>query len=1361
MSAKTKTAGHPGPYVKKHVIPTGMSVTDAAKQLGVGRPALSNFLNGKAALSPEMATRLEKAFGADRKKLLDMQASFSGDKQTTQDQPAVIKGYVPSVLTIKARQIDGWAADNIAARNELAALLRRLVNSTSADLLTVDFPAFDNAERPGWDGTVDAASPTPWIPAGRSGWEFGCNKNPQDKANGDFAARIKSVSEEERADITFVFVTPRNWPGKKDWIESKKKEGRWKDVRAYDASDLEQWLEVSAPAQIWFAERMGTPVSGYRSLSICWDEWSEASEPKLGPELFTPAIKSFKNTFSNWLNSEPDRPFVIAADSRIEALAFLSCMMNQPELHGGHDGDQAIVFDEPEALSKLTSASNGAFVAVASSSQVERALAAFYRRFHCIIVRPRNLVDTDPEIALDLLRPDDFETALNEMGIANDEARRLDRVSGRSPTILRRRLSKIDAIRLPHWAEDGRIAGDLIPAALIGTWNAETEADREIVSLLARADYDSIESRISEIRRSEDSPLWSIGKYRGVASKIDALFAISPFITKTNLDDFFFAAELVLSESDPALDLPEDHRLYASLFGKVRDHSSVLRNGICETLVLLAVHGNALLLERLGKNIEADVDTLIRKLLTPLTAEGLHSNNRDLPNYAEAAPEVFLDLIEEDLRGNDPVVFQLLKPADSSLFGSGCQRTGLLWALECLAWKPQHLLRVTKILATLSTKKIDDNWANKPKETLKSIFRSWMPQTSASIEQRIKVLEYLKKHEPGVAWKLCAEQFETGSRIGHYNYRPHWRGDASGAGQPVTRGESFQFVRKAIDICLDWPDHNEHTLSDLVERLQVLSEEDQTRVWDFIELWIKTQPDDKAKAALRERIRRYAFTRRSHQRNISKTNAERARAASELLSPDDPITRYQWLFASQWVQESYDELEYVDLNYDERQKRVQARRTEALKEIWQASGFDGIRDLLKISGANRIIGSIMPDLFSKRAQPIDFVKSCLLDAKGDTKPLMHDCLLGFFFSVDEGFIAELIAQIGAELTNDQLTLLFVSMPFRGPTWQLLANQPEQIHKAYWENVLPYWSSFSSDEINEVIDRLMEVNRPVAAFHAVHLSWENVDSARLIKLLRAIATSASKETPPAFHLSEYDISEAFKSLDSRADVAEQEKAGLEFFYLEALDHSDHGIPNLEKQIAVSPVLYVQAVGISFKRSDDGQDPNEWTFADPERQKSVASGTYRLLYRLRRTPGTDNGTVKINDLKEWLSKVRELCKMHGRADIGDQMIGQLLSRSQPDEDENWPSRPICEALEWMSSEHVGRGFHIGTHNSRGVHWRGEGGDQERELAQKYRSAAQRVAFEFPYAGKLLEGIADSYDREAQWEDTDARVRSRIPY
>ncbi|MCR8548665.1 HigA family addiction module antitoxin [Salipiger sp. P9] len=79
MIAKTtnKAPAHPGGFVRAQVIaPLGLSVTDAAQALGVTRPALSKFLNARAHLSPEMALRIEKAFGVPMDELMQMQNSF-------------------------------------------------------------------------------------------------------------------------------------------------------------------------------------------------------------------------------------------------------------------------------------------------------------------------------------------------------------------------------------------------------------------------------------------------------------------------------------------------------------------------------------------------------------------------------------------------------------------------------------------------------------------------------------------------------------------------------------------------------------------------------------------------------------------------------------------------------------------------------------------------------------------------------------------------------------------------------------------------------------------------------------------------------------------------------------------------------------------------------------------------------------------------------------------------------------------------------------------------------------------------------------------------------------------------------------
>ena len=1354
MTISPESPTHPGAFVRATLIPHGMSVKHAAERLGIGRPALSNFLNGKAALSPEMAVRLEKAFAADRQLLLDMQAAYDRHEQRPGEKDVAVRAFVPSFLTIKASQIEQWADSQIDARTRFPVLLRKLLHSTGSDLRQVDFPGYDNAQRKGSDGFVEAGAATPWVPEGKSYWEFGTDQKPGGKAESDYKARLATVDAAERENSTFVFVTPRNWSGKTEWKKRKNEAVDWKAVRAFDASDLEQWLEQSVPAQIWLAEQLAIPVSGYETLEQAWRRWTSASDFPLTPEIFAPSIAAYRDTFKSWLDKPSDRPFVVAADSRDEALAFLACLFDDDNLR--RFKDSAAVFTSPATLRMLV-ASSIPFIPVVLSEDTERELGGAHRRLHCIVFRPRNAVDTESDIALDLLGHDAFRTALTSMGIDQNDVDRLSTESGRSPTILRRRLSKNAAIKTPGWAGDDDTAKTLVPMALIGAWHAEPEADREIVSYVADRQYETIEDDVARLVRYDDSPVWSAGRYRGVASKIDALFAIARMVTPADLERFLDAAEYVLSESDPALELPEQDRWAAALYGKKRDHSGALREGFCETLVVLSVHGNNLFRDRLGIDVESRVALLVNKLLTPLTLEKLLSHDCDLPRYAEAAPEEFLRTIEGDLRRDDPVVFGLLKPVDSGSFWGSPSRTGLLWALECLAWKPQSLPRVTRILAQLSRPRIDDNWTNKPDASLQAIFRSWMPQTAASIEQRIKALEMLVRDFPDIAWHIALEQIKPGSKIGHNSYRPRWRSDASGAGQVVTRREVYEFSRKALDLMIAWPAHDEETLGDLVESLQGMPEEDQTRVWDLIDQWAGAA-GEAAKAALRERIRRFAFTRRGRHRKLGEATRDHAREVHESLRPLDPVIRHGWLFADQWVEESADEFEEEDFDYRKRDERIDRLRREAMAEIWTERGFDGVHELLSGSGAAGTVGRYAATCISNDKQRVDFIRRCLSLAD-DLRSKAQWCVQGFLFAVEDDRRTAILQAAAEGLSAAEETRLLACAPFQESTWRLVDGYGDDIRAAYWNDVFPSWGQHTPGELTEMIDRLLDAKRPRAAFHAVHMNFKDIETSRLKRLLRDVAT-VNAEPAGHFKLDRYHISEGLDSLDGRAGVTRDEMAQLEFLFIDALDRNEHGIPNLESQIADSPAIFVQAVALAYKRSDGGEDPPEWRIENPEQKVAVATAANHLLDRVRKIPGTDeNGRIDAAALGAWLADVRRLCREHARADIADQCLGQLLAKAPGGENGLWPCEAVCQAMDEIASPEIAKGFHVGVHNSRGAHWRGEGGEQERELAARYRAWAERLHFDYPYIGGVLEGIASSYEREAGWQDSEARITKRL--
>ena len=1356
MPGTTDEPVHPGAYVRRNVIPKDMTVTKAAELLGIGRPALSNFLNGKAALSREMASRIERTFGADIETLLDLQARYERRNEATR-RPVVAGRYASILVAIRAADIDDWSR-RIDARHKLAALLRGLVHTTGYELTRVDFPAFDNAERPGWDGVVETSAPTPWIPEGHSGWEFGCDQNATRKANKDYNARLTSIPLRERREMTFVFVTPCNWPRKDRWAQDKAILGEWTDVRAYDASDLEQWLEQSAQMQVWLAEQIGIPVSGYRSLGRCWADWAETCDPVLSPTLFDPSVQEFSDKFQRWLAEPPTRPFVVAADSRDEALAFLSCLFGSAKPDADEPGTGALAFDTPEAMQRFRACNAALGMAVVHDARVEREIGDIYRRCHCAIVRLGNDVYAEPDIRLGLSGSKEFSAALKSMGLSEDKIQMLARESGRSPTVLRRRLSNIPAVRAPAWARDAEKARKLLPPALVGAWHRAYSADREVVRLLSREDDDhDVEGGIAALLALEDSPLWSVGEYRGVVSRIDALFGIREFVTRPDLENFFFAAECVLSETDPALDLPEDERWAANVYGKVRDHSAALRRGIRETLVLLSVHGDTLFQNRLGVDLEVQTSSLIHRLLTPLTIDKLVSHQDDLPDYAESAPATFLKLIEADLREPEPVVFDLLKPVESGPFAR-CLRTGLLWALEGLAWS--NLGRVSLILARMSTIAIDDNWVNKPISSLQSLYRSWLPRTAASLAERKRSLETLTTRFPDVGWQVCIAQLNTDPQFAFSNYRPRWRDDASGAGGSATHEQLHEFTRKSLDLVLARLHHDQRTLGDLVGLLQGLPDADQLRIWDLIDAWGDAEADDKAKARLREQIRRCAFTRRGRRHGVRGEARKRARAVYERLEPRDPIVRHSWLFANSWIDPSVAEETAEKFDHEKHAEKIREHRSTAMREIWAESGFEGVIALLADCGAPIVVGEMLEPCIPGGSERIEFVNRCL-----SVTDRLHEtaewCLRGFLWSVDDDERGTLLAAVANDADTEQIARQYCCAPCRQHTWRLLDRYDRQTQDRYWEVVQPEWNRYEDAELIEMIGRLLDAGRPHAAFHVAHLDWSRIETSQLKRLLFDMA-SADPEPEEHYRPEAYQISEALSELDGRSSVSREELVRLEFTYILALDHSKHGIPNLERSISESPLAFVQILALLFGRDDGRQDPPDWHTEDTEKRATLGSAAYRLLGRISRVPGTGDGDdINAETLLQRVVETRRLCAEYGRARIGDRYMGQILSRAQADEDGVEPCTAVCEAMERVGSQDIASGFTIGTFNARGVVTRaiGEGGRQERELAEKYRSWARQRAPHYPFVGGILEGIADDYHRQAIREDADAQIEQRL--
>ena len=88
---------HPGQHIRlEYLEPLGLTVTEAARILGVTRANLSNIVNGRSGISPEMAVRLAKAFGGSAEIWLRLQASYDLAQVRRRDAEIRVEPYRPS-----------------------------------------------------------------------------------------------------------------------------------------------------------------------------------------------------------------------------------------------------------------------------------------------------------------------------------------------------------------------------------------------------------------------------------------------------------------------------------------------------------------------------------------------------------------------------------------------------------------------------------------------------------------------------------------------------------------------------------------------------------------------------------------------------------------------------------------------------------------------------------------------------------------------------------------------------------------------------------------------------------------------------------------------------------------------------------------------------------------------------------------------------------------------------------------------------------------------------------------------------------------------------------------------------------------
>ncbi|NUO74595.1 MAG: hypothetical protein HOQ32_01135 [Lysobacter sp.] len=1227
--------------------------------------------------------------------------------------------------------IDAWA-DKDEAEGLLPELVRRLIAAT-AELTELAVRGADTSNFRGWDGVVTARRANAWVPADGSRWETGTAQDPQKKARGDFASRTEATPLEQARELAFVFVTPRIWAGKTAWREEAEAHGHWRLVRAYDADDLATWLETAGSTALWFGERLGVRGRGVATVAATWETWRRQTQPAITSEALVAGRAAQVEQFANTIAQRPAL-LAVCADSSEEAVAFACAQLETLGVAG-----QAAYVTEPEGWAFVDAHPDLQFL-VAATPQV--AAARGPHDGQCLIV-PAHLGDWalagaagksargDQDVVLARPPAQPFEEALVELGVEPAEAGRLAQSCGRSWSVYRRRHASNPAIAKPVWMQEA--AADCLTAiVLVGAWNESKAGDRACVEAVTNRPYEAVERDLRKLAQLDDAPVLRIGNIWKAKAPLELLNLFAGAITNDQLTRFFDTAKAILVKSDPELELEPNKRWMAAVYGHVREESGIVLGAVVDSLIKLRVFAE----DTQRHEWMARVDGLIRDLLEDADGERWLSLQGWLRQLAEASPDLFLKLLDASLRRPDAPVRRLFAEPTGDDFTSRSYHVNLLWALEILAWSPRHLARVCDALAQLTDALIPSNLNNRPSHSLASLLRLWWPQTTASAQRRLEVLDRLIQHHESVAWDFLFGTLPNGSMFGMANAKPRWRDYDAGAPRANDWAEADVYIPAIGKRVLDLAEGHADRIADLVGRLDAFEDgfRDRLMAMTYAAVAFPEVERQLVRDALRNRLNwQFSFNANNAP---AIAEAQALRTLFDALAPDDPVLRHAWLFLNGWVELP----DGKEDGYDETNLRRTTLRAEAVVEIFDAAGWQGIEQLAAWAGSPWIVGWHVATAAFLESELTGWALGFWAPSDSDHADLLGGLLHGLP-------VERRLALLGAAQESDEagrLLRFLLAAPFDRSTWTFVDTLPVDLRSAYWATVKPGFVFDEGEDLLFVIDRLIDAGRHRTAFTVLHHRPARVDSARLVTILDAIKSGADPEGGP---LDGWRIGETLAALEADDAFPRRQLALLQYHFFDAFRHGHrHRAQVLFDELSSDPAFFVDLV----------------TLATPDDDMEVSSATrthaWSILHKGRGMPGVGpDGRVDRRAFFDWINAVRALARERNRIEATDRSIGMWLSKCPPEPDGAWPCVVVRELLEDAGSETIHRSLRIGIMNNRGMHSRAidAGGTPERGLAAHFRDAAAGMAGTFPRTAESLEEIARYYEHDAKWHDDDAAL------
>jgi len=1085
------------------------------------------------------------------------------------------------------------------------------------------------------------------------------------------------------------------------------------------------------------------------SLESFWENWSQETEPPLSPNLVIGGREQERDRVLSWLHGSP-RSLTLQGDSPAEAIAFLAAVVQ------GLGDEQriavlsrAIVVDGATSWQELVTSSAEPLILIARLSQPEGIGRAIKSGHHVFI--PSGRTGAKNAVFLPRIVRDAAEKSLKEMGWSDDQTRNLATLARRSLSALRRKLAIAPSVQHPTWAQPNH-ARELLAPMLASVWDGSSQGDREALAQLSNMPYENLQSILVRWANESDSPIRRVGDIWMIAAQEDAWRLLARYLTKDDLQRFENVVINILSELEPAFELPPDQRFAASVYGKVLTRSGHLRNGVAEMLALIATLSSEIQFSA-NRTDEEVACRIVRQLMEKSkNNETLWASLAyQLPLLAEAAPGTFLGAVDEDLTGGNPILVSLFQDqtSDGTLMGSS-PHTGLLWALETLAWNPNYLSSAALSLARLARLDPGGRLVNRPAHSLRNIFICWHPNTTASLESRLKVLDTIRKREPDVAWYLLMSLLPKHHSTVFPTHRTKWRDWVPDSPTLITEQEYIKATTAILEWLISDAGTNITRWCSLIVAASSMTMEQREVLLQHLERFDPKQFSSNERVQICDCLRKETVSHRDFpdaKWAIPTEHVQRLEEIYARFEPEPLINHYCWLFkhgvklpgmrGSSW---------------EEREKVVENLRTEALQEILEAQGWEEVLKLSEKVKEPALVGQI---LAKAQLLPIDlglFLKENLGVPEAWRSQMVQTFIKVNAYKHGEQWIEDCLNANLRTWRPEQYGEFLLCLPFNVSLLNRLDAVDEEVQRYFWSRRQDV-SLLEAAQAERVLTQLLKFERPC---FAVDIIGGTVDQApgillpqRIVEVLE-ISVRAPLEQNFDFSAFAYHSAELLNYLE-KTDISRDRLASLEFLYLQI--HKHYRRPRiLYEELSKDPELFIEALQCIFRAE------NEPSAEVSDKAKVFAELALKLLESWKQMPGVqEDGLVDAQALRAWVIRAREVAAKCGRSKVADIYIGYLLAFSPADSDEVWPHIVVRDLIEELANPVIERGWRIQTFKNRGITTRlpTDGGEQERTLVRQYEDYARQLTDRWPRTAAVLREMADRYSCQATEQDQQAEL------